>query len=55
VAGLVGTDAVIIDDPLSGPLRVKQTQFSRWWKRNGNLCVLIAAAAERDERLGTNR
>ncbi len=46
VVGLIGRDAVIIDDPLSGPLRVRQDQFRRWWARNENLCVLIAAPAE---------
>ena len=54
VVGVVGHDSVIIDDPLSGPLRVKQAEFSKWWARNENLCVLIAARAEPSRRVGSN-
>lgn len=54
VVGLVDHDSVIIDDPMSGPLRVKQDAFSRWWVRNENRCVLIALPAGRREGVGSN-
>ncbi len=54
VVGLVGRDFVIIDDPLSGPLRVRREKFSRWWARNENLCVLIAGPAQAGPRVGAN-
>jgi len=54
VAGLVGRDFVIVDDPLSGPLRVKQRPFLCWWARDENLCVLNAAPAGGSERVGSD-
>jgi ABC-type bacteriocin/lantibiotic exporter with double-glycine peptidase domain len=43
--GFVKNQKVIINDPASGPLIVNQTTFEKWWAKNDNLCVLIAAAA----------
>lgn len=42
VIGLVGKECVIINDPASGPLVVRQDRFQSWWTRNDHLCVLIA-------------
>ena len=43
VAGLSGNGDVIIHDPAAGPLQVESPVFQRWWRQQGNLCVLVAA------------
>ncbi len=44
VVGLTKNKSVIIHDPESGPLEIKQETFQTWWTQKGNLTVLIAAS-----------
>jgi predicted double-glycine peptidase len=46
VVGVVKDKHVIVDDPASGPLLVRQEEFQKWWAQKENLCVLIAAPPE---------
>jgi predicted double-glycine peptidase len=50
VVGFVEGSQVILHDPASGPLVVKQETFRNWWAKKDNLCVLIAAS-DGDDRL----
>lgn len=42
VVGTVRDKSVIVADPASGPLRVRQEEFQQWWAQKANLCVLVA-------------
>jgi predicted double-glycine peptidase len=44
VLGLLDDRHIVIHDPASGPLLVRQRQFQEWWAQMGNRCVLIARA-----------
>ena len=43
VTGFLGEREVIVHDPASGPLLIKQENFRKWWAEMDNLCVLVAA------------
>ena len=43
VVGMTKDKTVIIHDPESGTIEVKQTFFDQWWAQKGNLSVLITA------------
>jgi len=43
VVGAIPGSRLIIDDPASGPLLVREDKFIAWWAQKENLCVLIAA------------
>jgi predicted double-glycine peptidase len=44
VVGVASDNRIIINDPASGPLLVKDDRFREWWTRSDNLCVLIAGS-----------
>lgn len=46
VLGSVANQRVIVADPASGPLTVRQDEFQKWWAKKENLCVLITAPPE---------
>jgi predicted double-glycine peptidase len=46
VVGSIKNQQLIVDDPASGPLKVRQEEFQKWWAQKDNLCVLIAAPPE---------
>ena len=43
VLGLTADRTVIVHDPDSGPMEIKQELFETWWAQKGNLTLLIAA------------
>ena len=45
VVGTIPGKQVIIDDPASGPLLVREDKFADWWAQKENLSVLIATRA----------
>ena len=44
VIGMTKNKNVIIHDPESGPMTVKQVCFEKWWEQKGYLSVLITAS-----------
>ena len=46
VVGAIKDKQVIINDPASGPIVVRQDKFVDWWAQKDNLCVLIVARGE---------
>jgi predicted double-glycine peptidase len=48
VVGSVKNKRMIIADPASGPLTVRQDEFQKWWAQKNNLCVLIAGPPGND-------
>jgi predicted double-glycine peptidase len=50
VVGAIKHQQVIIDDPASGPMLVREDKFIDWWAQKENLCVLLAARSKEPKR-----
>jgi predicted double-glycine peptidase len=50
VVGAIRHQQLIIDDPASGPMLVREEKFVAWWAQKENLCVLIAPRSDEPRR-----